>query len=220
MSADMGPGASDEVMPPVSPAVSPAASPAIAPQVAPPSVPASVRALPQPELPHFLDDPAIPELHRRIVAFAHADIGEGEDPPGSNRGRYPDLVNQEFGSPLGSYWCANSTAHNWRKAGAPELPPIPGLCESWHQWARRTGRFTLEPAPGRAVLYSADGKRADHIGTIERVVRDPEAPKGRRVVTIEGNTSLAQYDRNGWIIDQKPENTPRVLGYIDPLPLT
>lgn len=164
----------------------------------------------------FLPDD-LPALNRRIVEYAHADIGECEEPPGSNRGRYPDTVNAEFGSPPGSYWCANAAAHQWKHAGAG-LPPVPGSCESWHQWAKVANRLVDVPVPGAAVLYSADGKRADHIGIVERVVPDPEAPKGRRVMTIEGNTSLTAYDRNGWVMDQKAENTQRVLGYIHPEP--
>lgn len=162
--------------------------------------------------------PDLAPVRLAVVEAAHDDIGECEEPPGSNRGRYPDLVNQEFGSPLGSYWCANAVGHWWKKAGAGR-PPVVGSTKSWLAWAKITGRFRpSRPEPGDAVLYGAHGV-PEHIGIVARVVDDPASPGGRRVVTIEGNTSLGAYDRNGWIIDQKPETAARVIGYVSPTPL-
>jgi hypothetical protein len=93
--------------------------------------------------------PTTPELQIRIVERAHDDIGEGEnigpDGKGTNRSAYVDRVNQRFGSPLGSYWCANAVAGWWSDAGA-QLPPNPGICESW-----RVVGVPDEPLPGSAA---------------------------------------------------------------------
>jgi len=117
------------------------------------------------------------------------------------------------GSPLGSYWCAAALAAWWREAGAGIPSTAAGACETWHQWARAAGRFTTTPAEGYAVLYSFAGNgHADHCGVIVRV-----API---LLSVEGNTSLAGYSRNGVLVDLKLTTTANVLGYISPVLLT
>lgn len=164
--------------------------------------------------------PATPPLHVNIVEAAHAEIGQGEDigadGKGTNRSAYVDYVNQRFGSPLGSFWCANCVAGWWKDAGA-QLPPIPGLCESWRQWAFRTNRFRDTPHPGYAVLYG-DAKHASHIGIVARLVLDLTARHGRRVVVIEGNTSLGVYNRDGWIVAEKIMDADHLIGFVAPRP--
>lgn len=161
----------------------------------------------------------VPELQVRIVEHAHADIGEGEDigpdGKGTNRSAYVDRVNARFGSPPGSYWCANAVSGWWKDAGA-DLPPIPGSCESWRTWAFRTSRFRSMPHPGYAVLYGE--QKASHIGVVARLVKDPTALLGRRVLVIEGNTSLGQYNRDGWVVAEKIMDATRLIGFVAPSP--
>lgn len=163
----------------------------------------------------------VPTLNVTVVERMHDQIGEGEDigsnGQGTNRSEFVDGVNRRFGSPLGSYWCANLVGGAWRDAGA-SIPPVPGNCEAWHTWALRTGRMRKEPYPGYATLYGTKG-RAEHIAVVARVVTDPTADHGRRVLDIGGNTSLGKYARDGWTVAEKVEETARVIGYVAPDPL-
>lgn len=164
--------------------------------------------------------PDTPPLRVQIVENAHDDIGSGEnigpDGQGTNRSFYVDAVNRRFGSPLGSYWCANAVAGWFADAGA-QLPPVPGSCESWHQWAFRTDRFRSHPQPGYAVLYGT-AAHASHIGIVAKLEPDPTAPLGRRVVVIEGNTSLGAFTRDGWIVAEKTLSREDLVGFVAPLP--
>lgn len=162
----------------------------------------------------------VPELQIRIVEQAHDDIGEGEDigpdGQGTNRSAYVDAVNRRFGSPLGSFWCANAVAGWWKDAGAV-LPPNPGNCEAWRVWAFLRNQFREAPQPGYAVLYGEPG-HAHHIGIVARLVPDPEAHWGRRVIVIEGNTSLGVYNRDGWIVAEKIMDPAHLIGFVAPTP--
>jgi hypothetical protein len=162
---------------------------------------------------------ATPELQIRIVERAHDDIGSGEDldaaGKGTNRSAYVDRVNQRFGSPLGSFWCANAVAGWWKDAGAV-LPPNPGNCEAWRVWAFLRNQFREAPQPGYAVLYGEPG-HAHHIGVVARLVADLTAPAwGRRVLVIEGNTSLGVYNRDGWVVAEKIMDPTHLIGFVAP----
>jgi hypothetical protein len=68
------------------------------------------------------------------------------------------------------------------------------------------------------VLYGVNGK-AEHIAVIARLVPDPTAAGGFRVLEIGGNTSLGKYNRDGWTVAEKIVESGRVLGYVSPDPL-
>ncbi len=164
--------------------------------------------------------PITPAMCVAIVEHAHDDVGSGEDigpdGKGTNRSAFVDKVNQRFGSPLGSYWCANLVSGWWKDAGA-DLPPIPGQCESWRTWAFRTSRFRSAPQPGYAVLYGTL-EHASHIGIVARLIPDPTALQRRRILVIEGNTSLGQYSRDGWIVAEKILDPTHLVGFVAPEP--
>jgi hypothetical protein len=162
-----------------------------------------------------------PPLERALVLAMHEDLGEHEDPPGSNRGRYPDLVNTESGSPLGSPWCANAVAHNCRRVGI-RVPREAGSCDAWLRMAFERGRATSEAKAGYIVIYGVKNDRrpfgwdANHLAVVEQVV--PMAfPAKARVIEIGGNTTLVPgFDREGWIMQQKPVDAARLICYMKP----
>ena len=152
--------------------------------------------------------------------FALRHIGVCEDPPGSNRGPEIDAWAKEFGSPLGSYWCALSVGKA-RKEGGLWIPSSDvGACNEWVLQGTRAGLLTTDPAPGAAVVYTNgqviaggryDGQRdAVHIGLVLRV--EPV------LLSIEGNTVLGAFDRNGWVQTLKEIDRQRVLCYLSPMP--
>jgi hypothetical protein len=155
---------------------------------------------------------------RAALDFALSNIGVCEDPPGSNRGPEIDAWCTEFGSPLGSFWCAIAVGKA-RKVGGLWIPSHDvGACNEWTYQAQRAGLVTGTPEPGAAVVYTngkqlTDGwyagqKNAEHIGIVLRV--EPV------LMSMEGNTTLSRYDRNGYVQALKEVGRDRVLCYIKP----
>src|SRR5258708_24148864 len=127
--------------------------------------------------------------------FALLHIGVCEVPPGSNRGPEIDAWAQEFGSPVGSYWCALSVGKA-RKMGGLWIPSHDvGACNEWVVQGTRAGLVTKDPVPGAAVVYTngqvVSGGRDDgqqdavHIGLVLRV--QPA------LLSVEGNTVLGAF---------------------------
>src|SRR6266853_1913365 len=136
---------------------------------------------------------------RCALDFALSNIGVCENPPGSNRGPEIDAWAREFGSPLGSFWCALAVGKA-RKEGGLWVPAHDvGSCNEWVYQARQAKLVSPTPVPGAAVVYTNnkgfdDGRYlgqldAVHIGLVLRV--EPVR------MSIEGNTTLGTYDRNG-----------------------
>jgi hypothetical protein len=151
--------------------------------------------------------------------FALLHVGVCEDPIGSNRGPEIDAWATEFDSPLGSFWCALAVGKA-RKAGGLWIPARDvGSCDEWVYEATLAGTLSTNPVPGAAVVYTnhsrISGGRYDgqldavHIGLVLRT-----APV---LLSIEGNTVIGPFDRNGFVQTLKEVDRTRVLGYIAPL---
>ena len=157
--------------------------------------------------------PTLPALNAAIIRRAQSDLPIVESPLGSNRSPEIDALCAQFGVPLASYWCALWAAAVWQDAGA-EIPPTkgdshPARAESWHQWAKKTGRFSTTPSLGAAVLYGTS-QHAEHIGVCV-VALEPI------LLDFEGNTSFdGLYNRNGIISTLKLVDPKRVIGYVSP----
>lgn len=160
----------------------------------------------------------VPDAVAAAIDWALLNVGVCEVPPGSNRGPEIDEWAKEFGSPLGSYWCALSVGKA-RKAGGLWIPTRDvGSCDEWYLQAERAGKIIAKPVHGAAVLYTngkvmgpgryAGRKDANHIGLVNRV-----SPV---LLNIEGNTTLGKYDRNGFIQTMKQVAIERVLCYVAP----
>lgn len=149
----------------------------------------------------------------KAVQLAHDDIGRvRERPMGSNRSPIIDAYNRASGSPPGSFWCANALAAWWRGAGLDLPPRDVGSCDAWKDWALRTGRWSPLPVVGAAVVYGRSMRDANHIG----LVYDFDNPA--TVFSIEGNTSLDGYSRNGELVTLKLVRRDHLLGYVHPFP--
>ena len=155
---------------------------------------------------------------RCALDFALSNIGVCENPPGSNRGPEIDAWATEFGSPLGSFWCALAVGKA-RKVGGLWTPSHDvGSCNEWVYQARQATLLSRTPAPGAAVVYTnwkhlpggpyAAQFDAVHIGLVLRV--EPV------LMSIEGNTTLGKYDRNGFVQALKEVDQDRVYTYILP----
>lgn len=156
-----------------------------------------------------------PALVRGIVLRALADVLLLEMPPGSNRSPMIDGYVRRAGGRPGDYWCAGAQFCWWEDAGAATPPPGPAMgCDEWMRWAKRNGFWRATPGLGYAVVYGTkDPLDAHHIGTVVRIL-------GGHAFSVEGNTSLSGFSRNGIGVFPKYVEPARVLGYIAPVPRT
>src|SRR5689334_17644528 len=73
---------------------------------------------------------------------------------GTNRGPEIDQWAAEFGTPLGSAWCAIFGGH-FRKVFRLWLPTHDvGSCDEWVYQAKRSGKWSTKPVKGAAILYT------------------------------------------------------------------
>ena len=162
----------------------------------------------------------------RALEIAHQDIGVHERPRGSNTAKRIDVYNQTAGAPRGSYWCASAVTTWWKESGL-EVPPLaatwwvqhqipvsgPAACKAWVKWGLVTNRWSHIPKIGAAVLYGTSMDTAEHMGLC--VEWDPF--DGTHF-SIEGNTTLDGYSRNGEVVTLKSVRMDRLLGYVYPTP--
>jgi hypothetical protein len=119
-----------------------------------------------------------------ILNAARNEVGQAEQPPGSNDSpRIAQYRQATAGSAVGP-WCAYFTSWAARQAGAPlgeQGQGFGGVSDVW-AWAQRSGKAiqpgTRPPQPGDLIVW---GGR--HIGIVENV--DPDGS----IHTIEGNSS-------------------------------
>src|SRR4051794_7792773 len=119
------------------------------------------------------------------LQFAQAEVGQTEQPPGSNdSARIAQYRQSTAGSGVGP-WCAYFVSWAAQQAGAPlgETGQGFGSVGAVAGWAQRTGRWNaagsgVAPQAGDLVVWGGE-----HIGIVESV--DPDGT----IHTIEGNSS-------------------------------
>jgi hypothetical protein len=122
---------------------------------------------------------------QRALAFAQAEIGQAEQPPGSNDSpRIADYRTATAGSGIGP-WCAYFVSWAAKNAGTPlgEAGQGFGSVSAVASWAQRTGRWNpaasgQPPQAGDLIVWGGQ-----HVGIVESV--DPDG----KIHTIEGNSS-------------------------------
>jgi hypothetical protein len=119
-----------------------------------------------------------------LLASVQAEVGQAEQPPGSNDSpRIAQYRQATAGSGVGP-WCAYFTSWAAREAGMPlgEQGQGFGSVDALYAWAQRAGRAVpngpgVVPRPGDLIVWD------EHIGVVESV-----QPDGK-IATIEGNSS-------------------------------
>jgi hypothetical protein len=129
---------------------------------------------------------AVPQTAgQRALALAQQEIGQTEQPPGSNDSpRIAEYRTATAGSGIGP-WCAYFVSWAAKNAGAPlgEAGQGFGSVGAVSSWAQRTGRWNpaasgQPPQAGDLVVWGGQ-----HIGIVESVDADG------KIHTIEGNSS-------------------------------
>ena len=119
-----------------------------------------------------------------MIAAARTEVGQAEQPPGSNDSpRIAQYRQATAGSGVGP-WCAYFVSWAARQAGAPvgEQGQGFGSVDALYAWAQRAGKAIpagpgVTPQPGDIVVWD------EHVGLVEGVLPDGS------VQTIEGNSS-------------------------------
>jgi len=123
-------------------------------------------------------------LGGRIVAVAESQLGQSEQPPGSNES--PAIAQYRTataGAEPGAPWCAYFASWAANQAGEPLGPQGQGLgsvSDIW-SWAQSSGRAVVNgpgvvPKPGDLIVFGGE-----HVGIVRGVL-----PNGQ-IATIEGN---------------------------------
>jgi CHAP domain-containing protein len=121
----------------------------------------------------------------RMVAMAQAEVGQAEQPPGSNNSpRIATYRSATAGAPGPGPWCAYFTSWLARGAGVPVGDHGQGFgsVDALYAWAQKSGRAIptssgQNPKPGDLIVWD------EHIGIVESVKPDGS------IQTIEGNSS-------------------------------
>jgi cell wall-associated NlpC family hydrolase len=119
----------------------------------------------------------------RALAAAQTQIGQAEQPPGSNDGPAIGMYRSAVeGAYPGAPWCAYFVSWAAAQAGAPIGDRGQGLgsVAAITEWAGRTGRLVSQPQPGDLILFGTQ-----HVGIVQSVNADGT------LTTVEGNASSA-----------------------------
>ena len=122
----------------------------------------------------------------RVIAAAEGEVGQAEQPPGSNDGpRIAVYRSAVAGSSPGQMWCAYFASWAAAQAGVPLGDHGQGLgsVDQIRSWASSTGRLIsgdTVPQPGDLILFGSD-----HVGIVEGVAADGT------ITTVEGNSGDA-----------------------------
>ena len=131
----------------------------------------------------------------QMVALAQAEIGQTEQPPGSNDSpRIAEYRTATAGSGVGP-WCNYFVSWAAKQAGAPlgeQGQGFGAVAATW-DWAQRTGRAiqpTEKPNPGDLIVW--DGR---HIGMVESVAARRPHPDHRGQLLEHGHPPRPQRRR-------------------------
>jgi CHAP domain len=131
-----------------------------------------------------LSTPAAANVGERIVAIAQSQLGQTEQPPGSNESpAIAQYRSATVGAEPGAPWCAYFASWAARQAGEPlgaEGQGLGSVAQIW-SWAQSTGRALVNgpgvvPKPGDLIVFGDE-----HVGIVKGV-----RPDGS-IETIEGN---------------------------------
>ena len=152
-----------------------------------------------------------------MIAVASNEVGNTENPAGSNKVKYWEVMPSWNGQP----WCVVFLLWCFRKAG--EAMAIFGgaftaSCSTLLAWYKSQGQVVPmeDVQPGDIVMLNFhSGTSPEHCGLVYEVVRDSYGKLvGAR--TYEGNTSKAGSQSNGGMVCDKDRLKRQIVGVCRP----
>jgi hypothetical protein len=148
-----------------------------------------------------------------ILKLAQSQIGVFESPPNSNNVKYNT---EYYGKPVNDpslAWCCAFIWWLFKEDGAPALfygGNKTASCTTLMNYHKSKGQEVKDYKPGDLAFFNWKGQKnvAQHIGIIESV-------KPGAVVTIEGNTSVAN-DTNGGTVMRRERSNSLIVCVIRP----
>lgn len=138
---------------------------------------------------------------KEILACATREIGYHEMP--GHRTKYGEWYGVD-----GVAWCMEFVQWVYHEAGA-DLPYKTASCGELLRWYRKNQPECVvkTPVPGCIVIFDFPGTAydTDHTGLFVRL-------EGRRLTTIDGNTSNESEGNGGWV-----QQRTRSVGYANPV---
>lgn len=115
-----------------------------------------------------------------LLEVARGELGQTEQPPGSNRCRYSAWYG------LVGPWCGMFVSWCAHQSGNDDVIPRYAYTPAGAQWFQQRGRWSRQPQVGSIVFYDVAGMgRISHTGIVEAVYADGS------FLAIEGNTDVA-----------------------------
>lgn len=153
----------------------------------------------------------------RVLNTARGEIGNHEDPSGSNLTKY----GQDYGL-NGVPWCVIFLWWVFRKAGEAAAffaGAKTASCSVLLRWYLAQGQTVQKDQlqPGDIVILNFKGSNdTQHCGLVIEVVRYPSG-KISHIVTVEGNTSTSDGSQdNGGMVCQKRRYPSQIVGVCRP----
>ena len=156
----------------------------------------------------------------KVIELARSELGEHENPPGSNRVKYWQDYNPAY---QGQPWCVAFLWWVFQHAGE-RMAFFGGgktaSCSMLLRWYKEQG-LTMpasEVQKGDIVLLNFHGgKDPEHCGLVESVARTPTPAALVAVNTIEGNTSPSDGSQsNGGMVCAKTRYPSQIVGVCRP----
>ena len=146
------------------------------------------------------------EAAQKVIDHARGDIGNREQPVGSNWGPRVRQYLAAAGLDFPAYWCAAFVTCIGKEALGAAWPVPPSAdCDVFLDWARRRNVLFSTPQPGDIFLRLVGRNDANHTGFVASV-------EGGAVGTIEGNTNPGG-SRNGYGVFAR-ERSASTLVYV------
>lgn len=155
---------------------------------------------------------------KRVIETARGELGQTENPPGSNRVKYWEVMPSWNGQP----WCVVFLLWCFRKAGEAMAffgGAFTASCSTLLAWFKSQGQTVpvSDVRPGDIVLLNFHGgKGPEHCGLVESAARTPTPAALIAVNTIEGNTSEAGNQSNGGRVCRKTRYPSQIVGVCRP----
>lgn len=140
-------------------------------------------------------------MSQKVVAVASSQVGNCEQPRGSNQGPEVDQYLASVGINFPAAWCAAFVYWCHCEAGI-DIPKTGGVLDLWN---KASANRVTDPQPGDVVIFDCGGGKG-HTGIVELV-------DGDTLMAIEGNTN-DDGSRDGYEVARRQRSAGTAKGFL------